>query len=70
MLAISLPGAVFLLAVCSAAVALIGWLLSGSPTVVTRSAIRASARPAPDDGASGSGRPAPTSGATPGHQDP
>lgn len=70
MLAVSLPSALFLLAVCSAAVALIGWLLSGSPAVVTRAAVRASARPAPGDDASGSGRPAPTPGATRAHQDP
>lgn len=58
MLAISFLGAAFLVGVSAATLALIAWLLSGSPAVVTRS-VRASATRGTDVAASGSGRPTP-----------
>lgn len=63
MLAISYLGAAFLTVVCGGAVGVIGWLLSGSSLVVTRS-VRASARPVSLDGASDSDHRAPTLDAT------
>lgn len=63
MLAISFFGAAFVVAVSASALGLIGWLLSGSATVVTR--VRASANGALDGVASGSGHPRPTPGARP-----
>ena len=67
MLAISFLGAAFVLAVSAATLALIAWLLSGSPGV-TRS-VRASAMSGTDGAASGSGRPTPTPVAKPAHPD-
>lgn len=66
MLAISLFGALFLVAVVTAAVGVMAMLLSGAPGVVTRS-VRASATTGTDGAASGSGHPAPTPAARPGH---
>jgi len=68
MLAISFLGAAFVLGISAATLALIAWLLSGSPAVVTRS-VRASATRGSDGGASGSGRPAPTPVARPARPD-
>jgi len=68
MLAISFFGAAFLLGVSATALALIAWLLSSSPAVVTRS-VRASATRGTDGAASGSGRPAPRPAARQAHPD-
>ncbi len=63
MLAVTLTGVMFAVAVCAASLGLMGWLLSGAPGPVTRS-IRASARGETAGGASGSDRPAPRPAAT------
>lgn len=68
MLAISFFGAAVLLGASAATLALIAWLLSGSPAVVTRS-VRASATRGTDDAASGSDRPAPRPVARPARPD-
>ena len=68
MLAISFLGATFVLGISAATLALIAWLLSGSPTVVTRS-VRASASRGSDGDASGSGHPTPTPAARPARPD-
>ena len=69
MLAISLPGALFVLLVTAAAVGLIATLLAGAPDLQTRS-LRASATPVSDVDASGSDPPEPRPVATPEHPDP
>jgi hypothetical protein len=63
MLAISFLGAAFVVGVSAATLALIAWLLSGSPAV-TRS-VRASATHGTGGAASDSGHPTPTPGARP-----
>lgn len=63
MLAVSAPGVLFVVLITAVSLGLIASLLSGSPRVVTRS-VRASARCASDDDASGSGHPGPTPAAT------
>jgi hypothetical protein len=68
MLAISFLGAAFVVGVSAAALGLIAWLLSGSPTVVTRS-VRGSATHGTDAAASGCGRPGPTPVARPARSD-
>jgi len=68
MLAVTLPGALFAVAVTAVALGVMGWLLSGSSGLVTRS-VRASATTESADDASGSDRPAPMPGATPEHRD-
>lgn len=68
MLAISFLGATFVLGISAATLALIAWLLSGSPTVVT-SSVRASATRGSDGDASGSGHPTPTPAARPARPD-
>ena len=68
MLAISFLGAAFVGGISAAALALIAWLLSGSPTVVTRS-VRGSATRELDVGASGCDRRAPTPVARPARSD-
>lgn len=64
MLAVSALGALFVVTIVSAAVGVIAWLLSGTGLEVGGPAVRASARRASGDAASGSGRPAPTPAAT------
>ena len=68
MLAISFLGAAFVIGLSAVALALIAWLLSGSPAVVTRS-VRGSANHGPAAAASGCGRPGPTPAATPARSD-
>ena len=69
MLAISFIGAAFVVGISAGGLGIIAWLLSGAPTVVTRS-VRASASFGSDGAASGSDRPGPTPAATPGPTDP
>lgn len=69
MLAISYLGAALLTVVCGGAVGVIGWLLSGSSLIVTRS-VRSSARAESHDGASGSDHRAPMPDARPEPLDP
>lgn len=64
MVAVSIPAALFVLAITGGAVGLIAWLLSGAGVVVTRS-VRASATPGSGDDACGSGHPGPMPAATP-----
>lgn len=68
MLAVTWPGALFVIAVTAVALGMMGRLLSGAPGLVTRS-LRASATTESADDASGSDRPVPMPDATPEHRD-
>lgn len=69
MLEISFLATVVLVTISGASLYLIAVLLSGSPAVVTRADVRASARAESGASASGSGRRGPTPGARPGRRD-